>query len=226
MKAGLNEILFRLAIRLGPAIIRILGSTWRIERRGYPEDEARSGGKGAVIYTFWHGRLLPLVYTHRKMGIRILISRHRDGEIIARITGRLGFRSVRGSTGAGKGGVRGILEMAKMGREGEDLAITPDGPKGPREKAQAGVLLIAQRSGLPILPMATGASRGRFLRSWDRFLVPAPFARVTVFTGDPIRVPKDLPADQADATLARIEEALNRAREEADEAAGVSKRHD
>jgi len=218
----MNDLLFRLTVLLGPALIRLLGATWRVEWRGFPEERLR----GPSIHTFWHGRLLALVYTHRKRGIRILISRHRDGEIITRITGRLGFRAVRGSTGAGKGGVRAILEMAKRGRAGEDLAITPDGPRGPREKAQAGVLLIAQRSGLPILPMATGASRGRFLRSWDRFLIPAPFARVAVVLGEPIRVPKDLSPEESEETLARIEKALIRVREEADSAVGASNRHE
>ncbi|MBN1825926.1 MAG: lysophospholipid acyltransferase family protein [Candidatus Eisenbacteria bacterium] len=223
MKGIGNEILFRLAIGLGPLLIRLLGRTWRITFHGVPEEEVLRIAGGPVIHSFWHGRLLALVYTHRNRGIRILISRHRDGEIITRITERLGFRSVRGSTGPGKGGVRAILEMAKRGRAGDDLAITPDGPRGPREKAQAGIVLIAQRSGVPILPMSTAADRGRFLRSWDLFLVPAPFARVAVVLGEPIRVPPELSPEESEAYRVRIEEALTRVREEADRVCGKSK---
>lgn len=207
MKRILNALSFHLAVRLGPWLIRLLGRTWRIRWVGEEHYDACRADGGNVIHAFWHGRLLALTFSHRNRAIQILISRHRDGEIIRRITGSLGFGSVRGSTG--KGGARAILQMVKKGRAGFDLAITPDGPKGPREKAQGGLLLIAQRSGLPILPLSAASSKGRILNSWDRFRIPAPFSRVIIGYGPPIRVPADIPPEEGPLYLERVEKALS-----------------
>jgi len=220
MKRLRDDFLFHLAVRLGPWLIRLLGRTWRIERFGEEHHPASSGKGEKVIYAFWHGRLLPLTFTHRNQQIQILISRHRDGEIIRRITEELGFGSVRGSTG--KGGGRAILQMVRRGREGLDLAITPDGPRGPREKAQGGVVRIAQRSGLSVLPLASASSRGWVLRSWDRFRIPAPFARVAVGYGPAIAVPRELDPEAAESFRRDVEVGIARCTEEADRRAGAS----
>jgi len=209
---------FRLAVRFGPLLIRALARTWRIEWIGMEHHDACRADGGSVIFTFWHGRLLPLTYTHRDRAIQILISRHRDGEIIRQVTGRLGFGSVRGSTG--KEGARAILQMARRGADGFDLAITPDGPRGPREVAQAGVVLIAQRSGLPVLPLTSASSRGLTLRSWDGFRIPAPFSRVVVGYGPPIRVPRELDAEEAESYRLQIETAVADLKVEADRRCG------
>jgi lysophospholipid acyltransferase (LPLAT)-like uncharacterized protein len=209
-----EDMVFLLAVGLGPVVIRLLGRTWRIRWAGREHLEACRARETRVIYTFWHGRLLPLTFTHRNQGIQILISMHRDGEIIRRVTERLGFGSVRGSTG--KGGARAILAMARRAEEGFDLAITPDGPRGPIETAQAGVIRIAQRAGVPVLPLATAASRGITLGSWDRFRIPAPFARVVVGYGAPIDVPRDLTPEAAEEYRAEVESALLRLGAETD----------
>jgi lysophospholipid acyltransferase (LPLAT)-like uncharacterized protein len=215
-----DYILFHLAILLGPWLIGLLGRTWRIERFGEEHHPGSAGKRRNVIYAFWHGRLLPLTFTHRNQRIQILISRHSDGEIIRRITDKLGFGSVRGSTG--KGGGRAILQMVRKGKEGLDLAITPDGPRGPREKAQGGVVRIAQRSGLLVLPLSSASSRGWILKSWDRFRIPAPFARVAVGYGPPIAVPRELTSEGAEALRDEVERGIARCTEEADRRAGAS----
>jgi lysophospholipid acyltransferase (LPLAT)-like uncharacterized protein len=139
-----------------------------------------------MIFALWHGQLLPLLFHHRNEGISILISEHGDGEIIARVAKSLGCRAVRGSTS--RGAARALLGLVRELQEGHDLAITPDGPRGPAHSVAPGTLVVAQRSGAPIVPIAAHASWGWRLRSWDSFLIPGPFARVTVAYGDPMYV--------------------------------------
>jgi lysophospholipid acyltransferase (LPLAT)-like uncharacterized protein len=123
----------------------------------------------------------------------VLVSRHRDGEYITQVIHRLGYGTVRGSTS--RGGYRSLLEMARRGRAGQTLAITPDGPRGPRRETQPGAVLIAQRSGIPLVPLACAVSPCRRLSSWDRFVIPAPRARTVMGFGPPVRVPADLKGD-------------------------------
>lgn len=206
MKPFARTILFYAGTLLGPWLIRILGATWRVQWvDAKHHEECRAEGR-SVILAIWHGRLLPLAYTHRNRNIQILISRHQDGEIIRRVTKHLGSGSVRGSTG--KGGARAILQMAKKAKEGCDLAITPDGPRGPRGVAQAGVLLIAQRAGIPVVPLTSASSRKRMLSSWDGFQIPAPFARLVVAYGAPIEIPEDLDEAQFELARQRVESAM------------------
>ncbi len=219
MKKRLNDILFRLGVTSGPFLIRAMAASWSIRWIGEEHLESCRAAGEPVIYTFWHSRLLPLTFTHRKQGIRILISNHRDGEIIRRVTGKLGFGAVRGSTG--KGGARAILLMARAASEGHDTAITPDGPKGPREVVQAGVVRIAQRAGVPVLPLTSAASKARRLRSWDRFLVPRLFSRVVVGYGPPIRIPPDLTVEEAERYRIEIEKAVSDLTDEADRLAAT-----
>jgi hypothetical protein len=191
----------------GSRLMRGLGANWRVRVIG-PEHEAscRNAGKG-WLYAFWHGELLPLAYLKRREGIVVLVSQHRDGEYISQVIHREGCRTVRGSSS--RGGFRSLIEMSHLGRQGSALAITPDGPRGPRHRAQPGVLIVAQRAGIPILPLAAAARPCRRLDSWDRFLIPAPFARVVMGFGPPIHVPADLSAERLVAEwTAPVEDAL------------------
>ncbi len=149
-----------------------------------PGDRCSCGGR--VCYAFWHGNLLSLAYTHRVRGAVVLVSRHGDGEIISQIVCRLGYGVVRGSTT--RGGLRALIQMAAEGRRGHPLGVTPDGPRGPRRMLQAGVLHIAQRGRIPIVPLAVEAVRRRELDSWDGFMIPHPWTRVAIVTGPPIRL--------------------------------------
>ncbi len=218
MKPVVRTILFYAGTLLGPWLIRLLGATWRVQWVGEESHKAcRAEGRN-VILAIWHGRLLPLAYTHRRRNIQILISRHQDGEIIRRVTKSLGNGSVRGSTG--KGGARAILQMAKRAKEGCDLAITPDGPRGPREVAQAGVLRIAQRAGIPVLPLTSASRTKRVLSSWDGFQIPAPFTRLVVAYGTPIEIPDDLDDTQFERARLQVESAMRDLTETADRIAG------
>ena len=162
---------------IGYAVIRALGRTLRI--RTLHADRVNAFWKAGrpVIVDFWHGRqlMLPLCYGGSRLSI--LISEHRDGELIHRIVRRFGFDTIRGSST--RGGVRALRQLARLGRSGADLAVTPDGPRGPRCVAQAGVVELAKLTGLPILPLTVAASKknssgaGTALRSRCRSAGPA-----------------------------------------------------
>lgn len=183
------------AVRLGIPFIRLLASTWRVrEVNRAPFQRIRDGGK-PVIFTLWHGEMLALLWHHRREGITVLISEHGDGEIIARVAGSLGYRTVRGSTS--RGGGRALLGLSRIAQGGGDVAFTPDGPRGPARKFAPGALIVAQRTGAPIIRLRVAARRCWRLGSWDRFMIPKPFTRVCVAYGDPIYLDAPTPRDAA-----------------------------
>jgi lysophospholipid acyltransferase (LPLAT)-like uncharacterized protein len=142
----------------------------RLETRGQePIDALYREGK-RVIIAFWHARQLMMPLTYRGARAHILISRHQDGEIIARIVERLGFRTVRGSST--RGGVEALRELIRLSRSGVDLVVTPDGPKGPAQVVKSGVIQLARASGLPIIPLTFACSKKNTSRagtdSWCR----------------------------------------------------------
>lgn len=168
---------------LGGWILRLLGSTWRIRREGGEAFDSMLERKEPFIVVFWHGEIVPVTWVHRRRGIAPLISRHADGEIIARVVEGLGYRTVRGSSS--RGGVRALLETAQRVNEGITVGFTPDGPRGPRHVFAPGALIVAQRTGRPIVALGASASRAWHLKSWDRHLVPKPFATVTIRYSEP-----------------------------------------
>jgi lysophospholipid acyltransferase (LPLAT)-like uncharacterized protein len=171
---------------------------------GEHSEQFRRAGR-PVVYVLWHGRLLPCTWLHREQGVATIISRSADGEIIARIVEQWGYVTVRGSSS--RGGGSALRQLVRHVRAGRCLGITPDGPRGPRQRMKPGALLAAQLTGAPLIPMAAGTQRAWWFEGWDRFLVPKPFANIRVAYGPPIFVPRD--ADEA--TLGRIGEELERA---------------
>ena len=149
---------------LASFVIRLLALTMRIRYVGFEDYKKLSGSGKNAIGAFWHGRLLMMPYAYfGKKGVTILVSRHRDGELIVRTVKRFGIASVRGSTTRGWiEGVKGLLESA---RSGKDLAITPDGPRGPARKAQMGAVQLAKATGLPIIPVTFSASKKKPFRA-------------------------------------------------------------
>ncbi len=188
--------------RLGGGLLTNLLRTTGVETEG-EENFRRFWDRGeATLFVLWHGRLLPCTWHHRGQGVVTLISQHRDGEYIARIVQGWGFTTVRGSSS--RGGVEALRELARWLRKGRSLAITPDGPRGPREKMKLGPLAIAQLTGRPIIPTVGSANRAWWFGGWDRFLVPRPFARMRVHYGTPVWVPRK--ADEAE--LQRIADGI------------------
>jgi lysophospholipid acyltransferase (LPLAT)-like uncharacterized protein len=199
------------AAAAGALCVRALGATWRIQTAADPEYVAAFERGERFIYAFWHARLLPLVYVRRDEGAAVLVSRHRDGQLITRVIEHMGFTTARGSsTRGGEAGVRELLAAAASGLE---LGITPDGPRGPSEVVKEGLLYVAARSGLRIVPLANSARASWVLRSWDRFRIPKPFARLHVCYGAPIAVsePDEKARLRVEAALREVTKAASRA---------------
>ena len=160
-----------------------------------------------VIYALWHGRLLmfPCLYgpLHR---VHVLASRHRDGELVARFVRTFGFETVRGSST--RGGAVGLKRLARLLMAGAEVAIVPDGPRGPKGVVQPGVITLAKITGCPIVPLTFGASRAWRLRSWDEFLIPKPFSRAIVCFGSPLTVPAQADRSLQEALRRELEESL------------------
>lgn len=137
-----------------------------------------------MIIAFWHNRMLMAPFFYRGRGLRILISLHADGELISRVMRRFGFGSIRGSTT--RGGSSAFRKLLRAAKEGMDIAITPDGPRGPKYVVQMGIIELAMRTGLPIVPVTYSAEHRYHFPSWDALVVPRPFTRGVFIWGDPM----------------------------------------
>jgi lysophospholipid acyltransferase (LPLAT)-like uncharacterized protein len=212
----------RWAVAAGSRVLRLLARTWRVRevgREGWHARRAAGAAGGGVVVALWHGQMLPLVAHHRDEGVAVLISEHRDGEIIARVVRAFGFATVRGSTS--RGGGRALLELVSVLRRGREVAVTPDGPRGPRHSFAPGALVAAQRAGVPLVGVVAHVDRSWRLGSWDRFEIPKPFARIVFAYSEPTPVPGATPREAAASAphFAALMEALGR--RAAAEAAGA-----
>lgn len=191
---------------IGALSLRLLGLTWRIDERNEPEYEAALRSGEVFVYAFWHARLLPLAYTHRNQGIVVLVSRHRDGQLLTRVVARLGFGAARGSSN--RGGEAGVRELLTAASGGAFIAITPDGPRGPAEQLKGGLLFVSEHLGRRIVPICASSADSWVFRSWDRFRVPRPFARIHIVHAAPIpaRLEGENDAQARDRVQAALED--------------------
>lgn len=189
------------------SLARAIGLSLRLKVLNFEQvlERARQG-KGAVLVT-WHGRSFIPANVFRGRGFWAIISLSRDGEIQNHIFRRFGFRIIRGSTG--RGGIRAALEAARRVAEGGILAFTPDGPRGPNRQVQPGALFIAQKAKCPIIPAGVAAYPRKLLPTWDRYMIPLPFARGVFIFGEPIDVPEDLSEQQFEQLRQKVEQAIN-----------------
>ena len=204
-----ERLLIRLADVAFFVLIKLIGATirWRVE--GWENWEAASRDGRVPIYTFWHNRVFLGTYFFRKRGIVVMTSQSFDGEYIARFIQRFGYGAARGSST--RGGTGAIVEMVRLMRAGRPAGFTIDGPKGPRYVAKMGAVLLAKKTGQPILPFTiTPKKYWAAEKSWDGFQVPWPFTRARLDIAPPIYVPGD--AD--DETLTAKREELQRALDE------------
>ncbi len=179
---------------------------WRVVGGEIPA--AYWDGDRPFILALWHGRILMSPCSWRRgTAMSVLVSHHRDGEIISGAIRRLGIGAVRGSSG--RTGASALRAVFKILRSGQSVAITPDGPRGPRMRADPGIIAIARASGVPIVPMAWAASRRRVLGSWDGFVLALPFSRGVFAWGEPIMVARDLDDAAQEAKRSELEAALN-----------------
>ena len=210
-----TEAHFRRAGWLGAVVLRGLGHTLRIRVKDDGPLVKFRRDRQPVIFIFWHSRILPLAYHHRSEGIVVLVSQHGDGEYVARTIERMGFGTARGSST--RGGVQGLRGLLRAARKGHDLAFTPDGPKGPVRKFKTGALVAAQLTGAPLVPIAVGGKGIWRLNSWDRLVIPKPFARITVKYGLPVFIPRGATEQELEDYALQLEEVLNRDTDEVDQ---------
>jgi lysophospholipid acyltransferase (LPLAT)-like uncharacterized protein len=207
-----NPWLIRVVAVAAAGLIRLWMATVRLrvvnrDEVTHPADADRD----RYVYAFWHESLLaPVKFKAR---VRVLISKHADGELIARAIQCLGFGVVRGSTN--RGGTGALFELWDCSRQSH-LVFTPDGPRGPRRKVQPGVVMLAARSGLPVVPVGIGYRRAWRARSWDRFIVPKPFTLCVCVVGTAVRVPADLDRLALDHYRRLVEESMLAATEAAE----------
>jgi len=188
---------------LGYLYIFFTGLFTRLRVAGTPDREAG-------IYATWHSGLAIMLYVMKGRNISALVSRSGDGEYVARVLRMFGFNTVRGSTS--RGAAQSVMKLVEQGQRGFHLAITPDGPRGPARKVQPGVVYLAQKTGLPVLPLGVGLSRKITFNSWDKFELPLPFGRAAVVYGEPLKIEE---GDRLEEKAAELEAVLNRLNEEA-----------
>lgn len=217
-----SRAILRLIGLIGAPVLRCWLSTVRFRARiPAPEvDPADALHRGRYIYVFWHESILGILGVRRPTNMTTLISQHHDGECISQIAKRFGLRVVRGSTT--RGGYEALMELAESAWTNHIL-LTPDGPRGPRRQFQRGAVLLASRTGLPIVPVGFGFANAWRAGSWDRFAIPKPWSVVTAVAGYPISVPRTAPGEDFDLWRRLAESALLQCTEEAELwAAGLS----
>lgn len=167
----------------------------------------------AVVASFWHYSIIFIFYQMRKYSATAMVSASKDGEYIARLARQFGFDTVRGSKN--KGGVEALKKLLRVTRAGGSCAIVADGSQGPPRVAQPGALLLASKSGVPIIPMAWSASSYFVIKSWDKTSIPKPFSTVHFYYGNPISLPSKMSADQLEMYRKQLEKELNSLYQEA-----------
>jgi lysophospholipid acyltransferase (LPLAT)-like uncharacterized protein len=202
-----KRFLIRFADVVFYALIRLIGHTTRFRIEG-EEHWIRASGNGFLpIYTFWHNRVFLATFVFRNREIIVMTSRSFDGEYIARFIQRFGFGAARGSSS--RGGVGAVVEMVRLMRAGKPAAFTIDGPRGPRYVAKMGAVLLAKKTGNPILPFNITPRRFWSARSWDEFQVPVPFGRALVSFAEPIYVPAEADEKMLNAKRDELQQALD-----------------
>jgi lysophospholipid acyltransferase (LPLAT)-like uncharacterized protein len=192
---------------LGGWFLRALGATWRVARTGADPLAAREAAP--LVLAIWHGGLLPAAFCWRDRRIAVAVSRSRDGDRIDAVLARLGFAaSARGSSSRGATAL--LRELIRRARAGEPVAVLLDGPRGPAGVAKPGAVALARATGARLVPIGIAAAPVLRFGSWDRTVLPLPFARVRIAFGAPLAVPRDASAEALEAARAALEAELHR----------------
>ncbi|MFB3896743.1 MAG: lysophospholipid acyltransferase family protein [bacterium] len=173
-----------------------------------------------VIWALWHGRHLILVDRFKNYTMKsrkdwcVMASQSRDGELLARILEKCGYKTVRASSS--KGATTGFLQLISVMKQGYDTVMAVDGPRGPREQVKSGVILLAQKTGASIIPITASAKRYKLLSSWDRYLIPFPFTQAVAVISNPITISSAANHDQLESSRLMLEQELIKITQEAD----------
>jgi len=195
-----------------------LTSRWNVVRGDIPKKFWDKDKK--FLLCFWHGRLLMMPYCwDMTKPIHMMISMHRDGRFLSDTVSRLGIKTIVGSTS--KGGAKALRAMVRTVKNGDYVGLTPDGPRGPRMRAQEGIVTIARLAKVPIIPIGYASTSCKIFGSWDRFIAALPFGRGVFVWGEPIEVPHTSDKLALEKTRQNIEDAINAVSAEADRLSGL-----
>lgn len=198
MKKKIKTALISLAALV---LVVVVNLTLRLQVFGEEKvKELRQQGK-SLVFAFWHGKMLVPLYYFRQRGYYGLASESDDGEYVSRVLKKLGWQVIRGSTS--RGSVRSLLKLIKALKRGEHVAITPDGPRGPRHETKLGTVYLAKKSDSLIIPVGVAFANKKIISSWDRFNLPYPFTKGVLYFGEAIAV--DGEAEQAEMKKKRKE---------------------
>lgn len=204
----INRLLLQVVPPLLAILMRIWFATCRVTVHN-PDNFFLPGDKGKrAVASFWHYSIIYTFYFLRKYSATVMVSASKDGEYIARLAAEFGFDSVRGSKN--NKGVAALKAILRAVRDGDSGAIVADGSQGPARIAQPGAILLASRTGVPVVPMAWSSSGHFSVKSWDRTAIPKPFSRVDFFFGEPLAVPQKLTAEETEQYRQLLETRLNK----------------
>lgn len=180
-----------------------------------PAAQTYMRGEDNAIFAFWHGRMMmcPTVEPPKRK-MHVLISHHRDGILISKVISHFGEATIAGSSS--KGGSAAVKEIVRTLRAGDNISITPDGPRGPFQVAQMGIVTVAKLTGRVVLPVTYSSSRHKRLGSWDRFMIALPFGKIAFCVGAPLLVSRDADENVQETMRLEIEQVMNRLVEKAD----------
>jgi lysophospholipid acyltransferase (LPLAT)-like uncharacterized protein len=210
-----DRFLIRAADLVFYILIKLIGLSTRFEVTGWENHEKAEANGGLPIYVFWHDRIFLTTYWWRNRRIVVMTSRSFDGEYIARFIQRFGYGAVRGSSS--RGAVGAVVEMARLMRAGCTTAFTIDGPKGPPYVAKMGAVLLAKKSGHPIVPVTMALAKYWTAPSWDNFQIPKPFTRARVYVAPPIYVSGDADEQTLNAKRDELQNVLDDLTKRSDE---------
>jgi hypothetical protein len=202
-----ERVLIRLADWAFFLLIRLIGLTIRYETEGWENFEAIESEGKLPIYSFWHDRIFAGTYFFRNRGIVVITSQSKDGEYIARFIKRLGYGAIRGSST--RGGTKALVEMIRGMKQGLPMAFSLDGPKGPRYVAKSGAVLLAKKTGNPMMPFVVECKHFFKLNSWDRLQIPRPFTAARVIIEKPVYVAPDADDDELQNKLGELQLSLD-----------------
>ncbi|MDK9699917.1 MAG: lysophospholipid acyltransferase family protein [bacterium] len=211
---------FELLPRIATLLLKAFAWSWRVEQLGYPNlSSIDSTLYERKIVAVWHGRLLLTACILRDCDIHVIVSDHDDGELVTRVVERLGFHAVRGSST--RGGVKAALGAVDAITAGKTGGMLPDGPRGPRHKAKLGTVWLSREADAWIVPVSGSASSAwQFDKSWDKMLLPKPFAKVKFLIGEPLPPPLNTTTDAMKSANRKLEEVLTNVEHRTDREAG------
>ena len=205
-----RNFLYRLSVSILPFLISLVLRLWfaTCRRHEHGSENRRQVDLGnSVIAVFWHYSLLYVFYHLRKDKAAVMVSASEDGEYIARLAHCLNFDTIRGSSN--RRGLLALKEMLAYLNDGGNAGIVADGSQGPPQVVQAGSILLASKSGAPLLPVIWSASRSYAFNSWDHTCIPLPFSRIDFFYGKTIKVPEGLDRQDIEHYRKRLEDEMN-----------------